>query len=77
MATAKQEDNKPSLQQQLDAITFKNAQAQKIKAVQEGKQRLKDNLGRNKKRYISSTEGSGSSYRRVGAAGKIKGLQTL
>jgi hypothetical protein len=77
MATAKQEDNKPSLQQQLDAITFKNAQAQKIKAVQEGKQRLKDNLGRNKKRYVSSTEGSGSAYRRVGAAGKIKGLQTL
>jgi hypothetical protein len=77
MATAKEEVNKASLQQQLDAITFKNAQAQKIKAVQEGKQRLKDNLGRNKKRYISSTEGSGSAYRRVGAAGKIKGLQTL
>ncbi len=77
MATAKEEANKASLQQQLDAITFKNAQAQKIKAVQEGKQRLKDNLCRNKKRYISSTEGSGSAYRRVGAAGKIKGLQTL
>lgn len=77
MATAKEEVNKASLQQQLDAITFKNAQAQKIKAVQEGKQRLKDNLGRNKKRYVSSTEGSGSAYRRVGAAGKIKGLQTL
>jgi len=77
MATAKQEVNKPSLQQQLDAITFKNAQAQKIKAIQEGKQRLKDNLGRNKKRYISSTEGNGSVNRRVGAAGRIKGLQTL
>jgi hypothetical protein len=77
MATAKQEVNKPSIQQQLDAITFKNAQAQKIKAVQEGKQRLKDNLGRNKKRYVSSTDGSGTVNRRVGAAGKIKGLQTL
>ena len=77
MAKGKEETKKATLQQQLDAINFKNAQAQKIKAVQEGKQRLKDNLGRNKKRYISSTEGSGSAYRRVGAAGKIKGLQTL
>lgn len=77
MATAKQEVPKASLQQQLDAITFKNAQAEKIKAMQEGKQRLKDNLGRNKKRYISSTESNGSTNRRVGAAGRIKGLQTL
>jgi hypothetical protein len=62
MATEKQEPTKKSLQQQLDAITFKNAQAQKIKAMQEDKQKLKDNLGRNKKRYESS-------------AGRVQGLQ--
>ena len=42
MATAKQETPKATLQQQLDAITFKNAQVEKIKAMQEGKERLKD-----------------------------------
>jgi hypothetical protein len=77
MAKGKEETKKATLQQQLDAITFKNAQAEKIKAIQEGKERLKDRLGRNKKRYISSTEGFGSVNRRVGAAGRIKGLQTL
>lgn len=64
MATAKQETPKATLQQQLDAITFKNAQVEKIKAMQEGKERLKDRMGRNK-------------ARRVSAAGRIKGLQTL
>ena len=77
MATAKQETPKATIQQQLDAITFKNAQVEKIKAMQEGKERLKDRLGRNKKRYISSTEGMGSASRQVSAAGRIKGLQTL
>jgi hypothetical protein len=82
MAEEKKEDKK-TLQQQLDAINFKNDQAKKIKAVQEGKERLKDNLGRNKSRYISSTQGSGSTQgsingrRRVSAAGNIAGLQTL
>lgn len=63
MAEDKKEDSK-SLQQQLDAITFKNDQVKKIRAVQEGQQRLKDNLGRNKARRVSS-------------AGKIAGLQIL
>jgi hypothetical protein len=76
MAEDKKEDSK-SLQQQLDAITFKNDQAQKIMAVQKNEQRLKDNLGRNKKRYISTTEGSGNTGRRVSSAGRIAGLQTL
>lgn len=53
-----------TLQQQLDAITFKNAQAEKIKEMQEGKEKLKDRLGRNKKRYQNST-------------GKVQGLQGL
>ncbi len=77
MATTKQEAPKATIQQQLDAITFKNSQAEKIKAVQEGKQRLKDNLGRNKQRYVSSTEGVGNHNRRVSAAGRMSGLQTL
>jgi hypothetical protein len=77
MAKGKQEQKKPSLQQQLDAITFKNSQAEKIKAIQEGKEKLKERMGRNKKRYISSTEGIGNFNRRVSAAGRMSGLQTL
>jgi hypothetical protein len=77
MAKGKEETKKATLQQQLDAINFKNAQAEKIKAIQEGKERLKDRLGRNKKRYISSIDGIGGANRQVSAAGRIKGLQTL
>jgi hypothetical protein len=64
MAKVKEEVKKPSLQQQLDAITFKNSQVEKIKAMQEGKQKLKDRIGKNRER-------------RVSAAGRISGLQTL
>jgi hypothetical protein len=64
MAKGKEEVKKPSLQQQLDAITFKNSQVEKIKAMQEGKQKLKERMGRNRER-------------RVSAAGRISGLQTL
>lgn len=64
MAKDKEEVKKQTLQQKLDAITFKNDQAEKIKAIQEGKQKLKDRMGRNRQR-------------RVSAAGRISGLQTL
>ena len=64
MAKEKEEANKQTLQQQLDAITFKNEQANKIKAIQEGKERLKDRMGRNRQR-------------RVSAASRISGLQTV
>ena len=73
----KKTEDKQTLQQQLDSITFSNKQAQQIRALQEDKQRLKDNLGRNKNRYISSTEGAGNRDRRVSSAGRIAGLQTL
>ena len=53
-----------TLQQTLDAITFKNDQARKIKAIQEGKEKLKDGLGRNK-------------ATRQSAVTRIKGLQGL
>lgn len=77
MAKQTQPPAKKTLRETLNDINFKNAQAQKIQAVQEGKERLKDSLGRNKKRYVSSTDGVGNTYRRVSAAGRIKGLQTL
>jgi hypothetical protein len=64
MATEKKEPTTKSLQEQLDAITFKNAQAEKIKSIQEGKERLKDNLGRNRKQYQA-------------AVGRVQGLQGL
>lgn len=73
----KKKESKQTLQQQLNAITFKNEQAQKIMALQKNEQKLKDNLGRNKNRYISSTQGSGNARRRVSDAGRIAGLQTL
>jgi len=53
-----------TLQETLDAITFKNEQARKIKAIQEGKEKLKDKLGRNKTTKQSSFT-------------RIKGLQGL
>jgi hypothetical protein len=56
-------DNK-TLQEQLDAITFKNAQVQKIKAMQEGTDKLKNSLGRNKQRVIAS-------------APRVQGLETI
>lgn len=73
----KKKETKETLQEQLDQITFSNKQAQKVRAIQEGRQRLKDSFGRNKERYISSTEGSGNRNRRVSSAGRIAGLQTL
>jgi hypothetical protein len=64
MAKEKEEVKKLTLQQKLDAITFNNDQAKKIKAIQEGKQKLKDSMGRNKKNIVAQ-------------APRIKGLQTL
>lgn len=64
MATDKIQEAKKTLTQTLNDITFNNQQAQKIKAMQEGKERLKDSLGRNKKPLVSN-------------AAKISGLQTL
>ena len=77
MAKQTQQPVKKTLTETLNDINFKNAQAQKIKAMQEGTARLKDNLGRNKKRYVSSADGVGNAYRRVSSAGRIKGLHTL
>lgn len=54
---------KNELQDALDKITFKNSQVEKIKNLQEGTEKLKDSLGREKAK--------------VASASKIKGLQGL
>ena len=54
---------KNELQDTLDKITFKNSQVEKIKNLQEGTEKLKDSLGREKSKVASSA--------------KIKGLQGL
>lgn len=64
MAKKKEEVTVKTLKEEIDAITFNNKQARDIRMIQEGKQKLKDKLGRNKERRVSS-------------AGKIKGLQGL
>ena len=64
MAKQTQQPAKKTLTETLNDINFKNSQAQKIQAVQNGTEKLKDMMGRNK-------------ARRVSAAGRIKGLQTL
>lgn len=54
---------KNELQDSLDSIAFKNSQIEKIKNLQEGKEKLKDSLGREKAK--------------VASAAKVKGLQGL
>lgn len=72
------EDKKPkkieeevkSLRQELDAITFKNKQAEDIAAMQAGKQKLKDKLGKNRERRVSSSG-------KISGLGKLEGLATF
>ena len=59
-----------SLRQDLNAITFKNEQARKIKAVQEGKEKLKDSLAKNRQRRAAGAS-------RIAGLGGLGGLQTL
>lgn len=59
-----------SLRQELDAITFKNEQARKIKAVQEGKEKLKDSLAKNRQRRVGAAS-------RIAGLGGLGGLQTI
>lgn len=64
MAQSKLQESKKTLDQVLNDITFKNEQAKKINAIQNGRERLKDSLGRNRRTTVSS-------------APKISGLQSL
>lgn len=59
-----------SLREELDAITFKNKQAQEVAAIQAGKQKLKDKLARNRERRVSASS-------RISGLGKLGGLATL
>jgi hypothetical protein len=54
---------KNELQDTLDGISFKNSQIEKIRNMQEGKEKVKDNLGRYKQKVSSSA--------------RVKGLQGL
>jgi hypothetical protein len=72
MATTKKEQPKieeevKSLRSELDAITFKNKQAQDIAAMNEGKRKLKDKLASNRQRRVASSD-------RVLGLGKLSGL---
>lgn len=64
------EEEVKSLRSEFDAITFKNEQAKKIRAVQDGKEKLKDNLSSNRKRRVSSSS-------RLSGMGKLGGLATF
>jgi uncharacterized membrane protein len=72
MATTKKEEptteqEVKSLRSELDAITFKNKQAQDIAAMNAGKERLKDKLASNRRRRVASSD-------RVSGLGKLSGL---
>jgi uncharacterized membrane protein len=72
MATTKKEQptteqEVKSLRSELDAITFKNKQAQDIAAMNAGKERLKDKLASNRRRRVASSD-------RVSGLGKLSGL---
>jgi hypothetical protein len=49
------EEKVNTLRQDLDAITFKNKQALKIQAIQAGKEKLKDNLAKNRQQRKNSS----------------------
>lgn len=72
----KKKDAKPieeevkSLRSELDMITFKNDQAKKIKAIQAGKEKLKDNLSKNRERRVGASS-------RISGLGKLGGLATF
>ncbi len=79
MATTKKEEPKKertteeevkSLRSEMDALTFKNKQAEDIAAMNAGKKKLKDKLASNRQRRTSS---SGS----VLGLGKLSGLATF
>lgn len=76
MAEPKKSEKKPleeevkSLRSELDMITFKNDQAKKIKAIQAGKEKLKDSLAKNRQRRVSGTT-------KISGLGKLGGLATF
>ena len=43
-----------SIRDTLDSLTFKNDQVKRVQAIQAGKEKVRDRIGRNKERRISS-----------------------
>ena len=79
MATTKKEEPKKertteeevkSLRSEMDALTFKNKQAEDIAAMNAGKKKLKDKLASNRQRRVASSG-------RVSGLGKLSGLNTF
>ena len=64
------EEEVKSLRSELNAITFKNEQAKKIAAIQAGKEKLKDNLAKNRERRVGASS-------RISGLGRLGGLATF
>lgn len=43
-----------SIRDTLDSLTFKNEQAKRVQAIQAGKEKVRDRIGRNKERRVSA-----------------------
>lgn len=43
-----------SIRDTLDSLTFKNDQVKRVQAIQAGKEKVRDRIGRNKERRISA-----------------------
>jgi hypothetical protein len=47
-------ENVKSIKETLDSLNFRNDQAARVQAMQSGKEKMRDRIGRNKQRRISS-----------------------
>jgi hypothetical protein len=47
-------ENVQSIKETLDSLNFRNDQAARVQAMQSGKEKMRDRIGRNKERRISS-----------------------
>jgi phage terminase small subunit len=43
-----------SIRETLDSLNFRNDQAKRVEAMQSGKERVRDRIGRNKERRVST-----------------------
>jgi hypothetical protein len=46
-------ENVQSIKETLDSLNFRNDQAARVQAMQSGKEKMRDRIGRNKQRRIS------------------------
>jgi phage terminase small subunit len=47
-------ENIQAIKDTLDSLTFKNEQAARVQAMQSGKEKVRDRIGRNKERRVSA-----------------------